>query len=302
MDIERLSIWLDRVDPYGYSRLMALKSIYIAIVLFIANLFLRPPMASLVMLIAGAGIIIIELPSINTFKKKDTIYLAYIILVSLTIALFAAYVYIPSLFILFAACWCYILYSLISKNPALFPIGSVILMLGLISLKGYNSGNFYLILNELIFFAEFAVIVFWAHKLFPNFYYKVWHKATILSIETMQNMLKNQHSAESRTLFKHYYQAKNVLPLLTKFPQIRQMVAITNWLSYYHYYLADLLSTSSSDRGLLATLEHDLQILLWAFKNGKKLPKLAFACLEDGELSSHQLIFSKIRHKWNKLC
>lgn len=259
-------------------------------------------MAALVMLVAGAGIIVIELPSINTFKQKDTIYLVYIILVLLTIALFAAYVYIPSLFILFAACWCYILYSLLSKNPILFPLGSVILILGLVSLKGYNSGNFYLILNELIFFAEFAIIVFWAHKLFPNFYYKIWLKATILSIETMQNMLKNHHSVESKTLFKHYSQAKNVLPLLTKFPQIRQMVAITNWLSHYHYYLADLISTSRTDHGVLATLEHDLHMLLLAFKNGKKLPEPAFARLEEKSLSSHQLLFSKIRQKWNKLC
>ena len=115
-------------------------------------MLLSPPLAPLIMLLSAAGVLIIEMPSINDFDKKDNLYLAYIIIICLTVGLFSSYVYLKGWFIVVASGWCYILYNMLKKKPELFPIVGIILMLGIMSLEGYNSGNFFDILNRLLLF------------------------------------------------------------------------------------------------------------------------------------------------------
>ena len=90
MFIYKLSSWVDRYDPFWYGRLIALKAAYLAIGLFIANLILQPPLPTLVMLFSAVGVLIAELPAINDLNKKDNIYLAYVILICLTITIFSS--------------------------------------------------------------------------------------------------------------------------------------------------------------------------------------------------------------------
>jgi hypothetical protein len=244
----RLNNWLDRYDPYWYSRLMSLKIAYITIILFIANMLLSPPLAPLVMLLSGAGVLIIEMPSINDLDKKDNLYLAYIIIICLTVGLFSSYVYLKGWFIVVASGWCYILYSALKKKPELFPIVGVILMLGIMSLEGYNSGNFFDILNRLFFILEFALIVFWAHKFSPNLYHKIWLAALTRNLAGLQQML-NKISVEDATLvLKHNWNARNVSALLKRKKYYVESNQITDLLGEYYFYVTDLIvnKTTSS--------------------------------------------------------
>ena len=110
MFIYKLSSWVDRYDPFWYGRLIALKAAYLAIGLFIANLVLQPPTSTLVMLFSAIGILIVEFPAINDLNKKDNIYLAYVILICLTITIFSSSVYLKGSFILAVSAWAYFLY------------------------------------------------------------------------------------------------------------------------------------------------------------------------------------------------
>jgi hypothetical protein len=77
MFLYSLSSRLDRIDPYWYARLIGLKAAYLATGLFIANLILKPASPSVTMLMSAVGILIAEMPAINTPDKKDKIYLEY---------------------------------------------------------------------------------------------------------------------------------------------------------------------------------------------------------------------------------
>ena len=217
MFIFKLSSWVDRFDPYWYSRFLGLKVSYIAIILFLANALLQPPIVpSFIMIVAISGILLIESPTINSFNKKDNIYLVYTILVLLTIAIFSLNVYLKTWFILVAFAWCYILYSLLKKAPAMFPVVSLILMLGLMSLEGpYTPANPYIVLNQILYFSEFSIIVFWAHKCFPNLYLRIWKSAILRCIENYQIGLNSKKKFNHEVATKHYLTLKNVLPLLT---------------------------------------------------------------------------------------
>jgi len=297
----KLNNWLDKCDPYWYSRLLGLKATYIAVVLFMANALLHPPLASLIMLVAGAGVLIIEMPAINTHKKKDLIYLVYILLISITIGLFSSYAYFKIGFIIVVAGWSYLLYSLLKKAPQLFPIVSVLLMLGLMALEGVNTGNFYIIINELMFIWEFALIVFWAHKLFPNLYHRVWRSSVIKSLESMRQMLEDSDNQQSRVIFKHYLAAVNVLGLLQK-DQLRSATKLTKWLSYYHYYLADMLVRERVHPDDLVVIRKDIDLLYLAINLGNTIPQVNIINVNGNLLSQHYRIYGNIKADWNRLC
>lgn len=297
----RLNHWLDKYDPYWYSRFLGLKATYIAVILFIANMFFQPPLAPLIMLVAAAGVLIIEMPTINTFKKKDLIYLGYLILISITIGLFSSYVYFKLAFVIVVAGWAFILYTLLSKAPQLFPIVSVLLMLGIMSLEGINTGNFYVILNILMFIWEFAFISFWAHKLFPNLYHRIWRSSIIRGLESMQKMLEDSDSHQGREVFRHYLAANNVLRLLKK-DQLRSAVKLTRYLSYYHYYLADLLMRERVSSQELGVISRDIELLFLAVELGNSIPEAATISSEANSLRYHYRIYANIKSDWNKLC
>ncbi|MBX9598254.1 MAG: hypothetical protein K2X04_06730 [Burkholderiales bacterium] len=291
--VMRLNNWLDCYDPYWYSRLMSLKIGYITIILFIANMFLSPPLAPLVMLLSGAGVLIIEMPSINDLDKKDNLYLAYIIIICLTVGLFSSYVYLKAWFIVVASGWCYILYNALKKKPELFPIVGVILMLGIMSLEGYNSGNFFDILNRLFFILEFALIVFWAHKFFPNLYHKIWLAATIRNLASLQQMLTKISVDGATVVLKHNFKARNVAALLKRKVYYSESVQLTNLLAEYYFYVADLILNKTTPSPELNLIANDLGLLESAIRQKSILNQIH----HPRSLIYSSPTSSKLRHK-----
>mgnify|MGYP000010458711 FL=1 len=298
----RLNNWLDRFDPYWYSRLMSLKIAYITIILFIANMLLSPPLAPLVMLLSGAGVLIIEMPSINDLDRKDNLYLAYIIIICLTVGLFSSYVYLKGWFIIVAAGWCYILYSVLKRKPELFPIVGVILMLGIMSLEGYNSGNFFDILNRLFFIVEFALIVFWAHKFFPHLYHKIWLSALIRNLVGLQHMLNEISVNEATLVIKHNWNARNVSALLKRKAYYFESIQLTNLLGEYYFYVTDLIVNKTTPSPELNLIANDLELLESAIRQRSNYPAQFNGYHNHPDLAIHNELFTQLYYQWNKIC
>lgn len=304
MFIFRLSSYLDRYDPYWYSRLMALKAAYIAIILFIANFILKPPLPSLIMILSGAGIILIEMPAINEHRKKDLVYFAYVILILLAVGLFSSYVYLKAYFVIVAAGFAFILYKVLSKAPQLFPIVSIILMLALISLEGFNSGNFFINLNILIFIAEFALITFWAHKLFPAYHNFIWLSSLLRNVESWQEMLqaKPQENTDVRLLFKHFAIAQNTVQLLKPVKCLKLAEEFTNKFSYYQYYLINLMEQEVVKVAEIEEINADLVAFRHAIATQNKMSIVSYGGDMNINLIQHHQLFSQLQLSWNKLC
>ena len=301
MFLFKLSSWLDRYDPYWHSRLMSLKIVVIAIVLFMVNALTQPLLSPLFMLIAGAGALIIEMPTINTLDKKDNVYLGYILLMCITVGLFSSYVILRGWFIVAVAGWAYILYMALKKAPQLYAIVSVVIMLGVMAQEGLNLGNFYIILNELAFILEFAFFIFWTHKLYPRMYHNIWFSSILRSLETLQKALKCGSISidERQLLFKHFQTARSSIELLRDKPYLREVVSITNWLSYYHYYLPQLLEERNVSSQELNQVLVDLARLEAGVRNHKPI---LINLDQDLSVPIHHEYFNKLTSNWNKLC
>ena len=301
MFIYKLSSWVDKYDPYWYGRLMGLKIAYLTIGLFIANLFLQPPMAVLMIILSAAGIVIAEMPAINDLDKKDNLYLGYVIIICLSVGLVSTYAYFRDGFILAVCGWAYLLYFALRKKPELFSLVSSILMLSMLSIEGLNTGNFFSLLNTLQFIIEFSFITFWLHKLFPKLYHKIWLSSTLRTLETMQQMLLQHKKEESRLLFKHLMVANSSLNLLKKKPYSNLAQKVTEQLNIYHYYILGLLADSKTISTNLVVIADDLNQLLNAIRHEEELKAIALPESVDS-LLPHYKMYPALNNNWNKLC
>ncbi|MEY4504475.1 MAG: hypothetical protein RL154_769, partial [Pseudomonadota bacterium] len=169
--------WLKSFDPCGQSREIVYKSLYLFIIMFMANAIIKPTYVAFYFFIAMFAAMNYENSELQTFKEKDY-------------ALF--WLYILSCFVVFAMCllWLYtgwfILFVFIfyitmmgyavTKKPTLILIVMEATMIGLFSIKSYGSGNIYDAINRLIDISCAVIIAFWALKLYPNIYNKIWQR------------------------------------------------------------------------------------------------------------------------------
>lgn len=301
MFIYKLSSWIDRYDPFWYGRLIALKAAYLAIGLFIANLILQPPMPTLVMLLSGVGVLIIEMPTVNDLNKKDNFYLGYVILICMTVMIFSATVYLKGWFIFAVSGWSYILYFALRKKPELYVLVSAVLMLSLISLEGFNSGDFFKILNTLFFVLEFALVSFWLHKLFPSLYSKIWMSSILRSVETLQQMIAELSLAKSSQVFAQLRVAESSFALLIKHNYVQEARQINDLLSHYHYYLNDLIENKLTPAYDLDLIASDLARFESAVRSQITFNDHYEHCAAF-DLEHHNQIYPQLQSSWNKLC
>jgi hypothetical protein len=313
---------------------MALKLVYITIILFLANLVLKLPYPpTLIMVIAGAGTILVEQPSINEFAKKDKVYLVYLILILITINLFTLQYYLKMWFLLIAFSWYYLLYSALKKAPQMFPLVSIIFLISIMSLESpINPANMYFTLNQDLFILELSLVAFWAHKLFPNFYIKVWQSIILRNLEQILALVqgsqapavvfsfKNDGMPEASLPLKHIKAIHNVYPLLNKSWGLRHIVKFTNTLANYNYYIVYLTSLGV-DAPIKQQIADQFSTLRRAIINHEVInfdrPPLKevnstvikLKPLEmhngsdiDGLINQHATLFSTLSQEWNYIC
>ncbi|MEN9946086.1 MAG: hypothetical protein RLZZ293_472 [Pseudomonadota bacterium] len=301
MFTSRLNNWFTHYDPYWYSRFIALKFAYIAIILFSANLWLSPPMATITMLFTGGGILIIEIPAINDCDKKDNVYLLFLVLVCLTVGLFASYVYLIGWFILVAGGWCYCLYYMLRRKPELFPLVGVILLFGIISLEGRNTGNFFDIVNRIIFLLEFGLITFWAHKLYPKqLYYKIWQSISLRSVEALIQLINQPNQQQALNVNKHNLALMRSLPLLKSRKYFSLINQFSQQLTNHYFILYQLTQQTGfqqSERDLISMALTNLQQAI------KYSTVISQQNLSSSNLSEVNLqLIDQLFISWNQLC
>lgn len=305
MFIYKLSSWLDHYDPYWYSRLMALKLVYITLILFAANTLLHVPYFPVfTMMVAGSGILLIESPSINTLKKKDMVYLVYTLLLIISIAIFGLHYYQKVWFIVVATLWCFALYTLLRKQVAMFPVLSLVLILSLMSLEGYNSGSFFTIINNSLYFIEFAIIVFWAHKLFPNLYYKIWQSAVLRNCESYLRVL--EHPDDKLDVYKNLLAnllvAKNTMPLLEHMKYYSQLVRFNNLLAEYNYFILSITGEKKPEMHDIAYIRLCVLDVVAAISGHKVILSRDSNASVSEFIKEHNKIYKHLVFTWNRIC
>lgn len=299
MFIYSLSSRLDKLDPYWYGRLLALKAAYLTTGLFIANLVLRPDSPTVTMLMSAIGILLAETPSMNTLDKKDNIYLAWVILVTLTITIFSTTSYMKLAFILTVSGWAYFLYFILRKKPEIFSVVSALLMMGAISQEGLKEGNYFATWNTLLFIFEFSLIAFCLHKLFPFLYHKIWLSSLLRSLEGLINLLKTKDVEQSIKLRKHCMVSLSSLNLLKKQKYYGLSQTIHKEIATLHIYFYNLINNPNCSKDNLNAATRDIEYLLQNIKNICKCD-LNPSRLNDDKFYYEK--FSELVLTWNRLC
>ncbi len=245
MSMFKVGSWFDKFDPYWYSRLLSIKAVYITVIFFMANLFFDlPSPPTLYMIVGIIGPLLAEMPSLNTQKKKDSVILLFVVLATFTLSIFAMIWYFNTWFILVVFSWAFILYSAFKKKPALFSIVSLIFLMGIISLEGPNKpASLNNMFNQVIYIFQVATLGFWAHKFFPNFYFRCWHSTMLRCIEAHIRSIKNK-KIEFEAISKHLLAAQNILPLLQNKPSAEQLNQFTQNMLALNYITNTYLNNS----------------------------------------------------------
>jgi len=211
--------WVDRVDPYGYGRQAGLKVSYVAIIFFMVNAFWKAPtLAVLTMCIAGAGIALIEMPSINTPKKKDLSYVVFTLLTIVTVSIFRFFSYFTWLELVAVVGWSYVLYRLIATDTEKAQVVAIAILIGFVSLEAPGATDFWQWVNQTLFYVQFAAIVFIAHKCFPNRYMRivsnVMRQLWLLQQRQMLQAPDRSRAQTSTAFLRHLSILEQVKPLL----------------------------------------------------------------------------------------
>lgn len=301
MFIYRLTSRVDRIDSYWYARLMGLKAAYIATGMFIANLILRPASPSLVILFSSIGALLGEMPSMNTLDKKDNIFLAWVILVTLTVAIFSTTGFMQLPFLMAVGAWAYFLYYMLRKKPETFAIVSALLMMGAISQEGPRFGNYFMIWDTTLFVFEFSLIAFWLHKLFPFMYHKIWLSSLLRSLETLLALLYSKDIEKSKALRKHSMVSLSALNLLVKRKYFIHCKTIHGDISALHFYFYKLIYNFEHEDVNLTVAISDIEYLYQAIKN-QRLCDLTASQLSDAGDGFYCDKLSELIINWNQLC
>lgn len=299
MFIYKLSSFIDKYDRYWYGRLIALKAAYITVGVFIANLLLHPTSPTLTMLLSAVGIIIIEMPTINDLNKKDNLFLGFVILINLTVAIFSSVSFLQLPFIIVIAAWAYLLYFALRKKPELFTIVSALLMLATIAQEGNNTGNYFAIWDQALFILEFSLICFWLHKLFPFLYHYIWLSSFMRSLETMSEMINNADKKSSLYLRQHSLISLSSMQLLQKKSYFHLLSIIHGNLANYHYFLYNHI-VNDGDKYNLQEIADDFSVLLESIKTLKACVIPQDLCRSKFEF--HEQNFNTLITTWNELC
>jgi hypothetical protein len=293
--------WIDRVDAYGYARQAGLKTAYVAVIFFLVNAFWKaPPLAVLTMCVAGAGIVLIEMPSINSPKKKDLSYIVFTLLTIITVSVFRFFSYFTLLEVVAIVGWCYVLYRLVASDPEKAQVVAIAILIGFVSLEAPGATDFWAWVNQTAFYMQFAVIAFVAHKLYPNRYQRVV-KNIMRQIWLLQHQQLEPQTSFDRTYFagrfiKHLSALEQVQPLLSASTR-DQIPRLVDALWQYQQGI-DQVMHHGSDAQRQSTRQTHNELLL-RLSDLKHRPE---SSLTDDDSSHPSDAITRLSRTWDRIC
>ena len=292
--------WIDRVDPYGYARQAGVKTAYVAIVFFLVNAFWKAPtLVVLTMCITGAGIILMELPSINSYKKKDLSYIVFTILTIVTVSIFRFFSYFTVLEVVAIIGWSYVLYKLVATDTEKAQVVAIAILIGFVSLEAPGATDFWAWVDQTAFYVQFAVIAFVAHKLFPNRYMRIvanTMRQIWLAQQAQLDGTKPLNRTSNASVFiEHLSVLEQVKPLLPIAAQ-DQLPELVDALWRYQHWLDDVICHGDAEQLKKARDTH-ARLILELSSQGRKSDT---ATNSDPQSPSGAAI--KLSQTWSQLC
>ena len=289
--------WIDRVDPYGHARQAGLKVSYVAIIFFLVNAFWKAPtLAVLTMCVTGAGIVLIEMPSINTPKKKDVSYIVFTLLTIITVSIFRFFSYFTVLELVAIVGWSYVLYRLIAKDTEKAQVVAIAILIGFVSLEAPGATDFWQWVNQTAFYVQFAVIAFVAHKLFPNRYMRVvnniMRQIWLLQQRQLTEPDKTTFTAMGTEFLKHLSALEQVQPLLA--PQTREQLPALIQALWQYQQTIETAARNAEQKDIDQILITHKALL----KQIRAPTKAASPIDDDQEL----VAANTLRQAWSQLC
>ena len=290
--------WIYRVDPYGYGRQAGLKVSYVAIIFFIVNAFWKAPtLAVLTMCVAGAGIVLIEMPSINTPKKKDLSYVIFTLLTIVTVSIFRFFSYFTWLELVAIVGWSYVLYRLVATDTEKAQVVAIAILIGFVSLEAPGATDFWQWVNQTIFYLQFAAIAFVAHKCFPNRYMLIASNVMRQIWLSQQRQMLQDHgppSMQPSTAFiRHLSILEQVKPLLPAKAR-EQLPTLINALWQYQNHIDTLVRQGTGEDIQKALKTH--QALL------QQLSKRSDDHIEPAKDDQRPISATALGQAWSSIC
>ena len=293
-------IWLKNLDPTYMHRLLLYKSVYIFIIIFIANSLIKPNYSAFFFLIAFFAVVTPESFVFESFKQKDYAIINYYFLAAFIVfglSLLWSHILLACLFI-FVSYVGFMGYAVFWR-PHLKIIVTQGMLVGIMSVKSYYSGDIFQIINQILDISCATIIVFWALKFYPNRYDIRWRMLWARFFEKIIPRLHKQ-SDNYMELVNLRYDVLKLNSLILYKPKPLHYFRFNKECYAYHNFI-EKLRIEEPSRDELLVIENDILALTVALDENCQC-QLQFLNKRSEIIENHRQIFDKLVYNWNALC
>jgi hypothetical protein len=306
MSIFRLNSWLEKVDPYYTQRIILHKGLYLATWLTAFNWIGKPDIFTAYcagpMLLAA----FYESQSFTTFAEKDKFLVCSFMICGFGCMTF--YLLFPyKFFLLFYAIGFFlVIYYLSSKFFAkLKPFIMTCIVGSALNMSTTPPASLQIAIDMFFCMMLSLIVTFVAFKLYPNQYRKVWHRAFILYVKSVNreitdviNRFETINFATGAAHLNIIRAYRRLLPKQNLINFAKTAIYIRN-ISFSLTYLLD----EEKDETFWFNFQKQLAIFIQALEEKKACPQLSFNTTNndfDYQYANQNL--AKAIRNWNKIC
>lgn len=208
--------FLDPYDPFWICRILALKMGTVAILMFLCNAFLKSPQSPVgYMLAMLVGTASSELLPVNSRLKKLGIFATIILVLSTTAALFSLFSYLKLGLFLLVIAFTYLVLRMMATNTKAAALPVFMIVWGIMQLGGGAATDLTGVLNNYLYYFEFALMGIITIIFFPDFTPNIFKSALIRILESDVQNIGNAHYKNSQpNVLAALYMIRTKLPLL----------------------------------------------------------------------------------------
>ncbi len=295
-----MSAWLakiKRIDKYGFGLFTSLKLLFVMFGLTAFAFALHLQDFAVLVAVVMISIAVIELPVVNTVRKKDLLYLFITVSISALYVVMALSTAMP--LVVGVMLLVMLVFAILYKyqfNKFYFMLLCGCFLLVIFCFAKLLPTNNTLILNDALSLIEFITLGFWLHKIFPNQYYKRWLNNYNYALSNLVLALQQREYLRVLTFRQTLNDLHTNVQLLDNNSINYELANELNInLINYSFFVINLLS--SSDDELACDISDDLSKLNIAISEQKLLE---IELTLDNEF--HKKYFNEMVLNWNKLC
>lgn len=208
--------FLDPYDPFWICRILSLKMGTVAILLFLGNAFLlNPPSSVAYILTTLVGATAAEMLPTNSKLKKIGAFFSIILILAIPSILFGWFSYLRQWLFLFVFVFTYIAFRFMVKNPKSAVIPVMMVTWGVMQLAGGASTDLIGVMNDIFYYAGYALVGALGVIFFPNFTPNIFKSAFIRILENnIQKIGSKDHKNSDAMVLSSLSMMRSTLSLL----------------------------------------------------------------------------------------